>query len=132
MKGFMKNYNLKNLLKPKCLAIFFLIAIVLCAVIPSPSIEGFEGAKEMLLLHMNGCGHCERLMPEWKKFINNNNTNIKTRAVEMSEDPALMDKYKVNGFPTILLLGENGKKLDTYDGDRTADGLLSYCNKHGQ
>ena len=41
----------------------------------------------------------------------------------MSEDPSLMDKYKVDGFPTILLLGENGKKLETYDGPRTADGL---------
>jgi thiol-disulfide isomerase/thioredoxin len=129
----MKGYNcLKNLFKPRGLALLFLVAIILSTLIPAHSLEGFEGNKELLLLHMNGCGHCEKLMPEWQQFTNNNNTNIKTRDVEMSEDPSLMDKYKVNGFPTILLLGENGKKLDTYDGPRTADGLLSYCNKHNQ
>ena len=123
---------LKNLFKPRGLAFLFLVAIILSTLIPSSSLEGFEGNKELLLLHMNGCGHCEKLMPEWEKFTNNNNTDIKTRDVEMSEDPSLMDKYKVDGFPTILLLGENGKKLETYDGPRTADGLSNYCNKHDQ
>ena len=32
--------------------------------------------------------------------------------------------------PTILLLDSNGKKLDTYSGDRNAQGLLAYCQQN--
>ena len=92
--------------------------------------EGYEGSKELLLVHMNGCGHCDKLMPKWKQFVAQNKSGIKTRAVEMSKDKSLVKKYKIQGYPTILLLGKNGKKLDTYDGPRTVDGLLDYCNKN--
>ena len=34
--------------------------------------EGFTGqGKEMVLFHMNGCGHCKKMMPEWDKFQQN-------------------------------------------------------------
>jgi len=124
----MKLSNMKTLLKPTTLFGLLAIAGVIIAFnCYTRTREGFDGSKELLLLHMNGCGHCEKLMPEWKNFVANNDTNIKPRDVEMNEDPDLIKKYNVKGFPTILLLGENGKKLDTYDGPRTSDGLLNYC-----
>jgi thiol-disulfide isomerase/thioredoxin len=92
--------------------------------------EGFKGRKSLLLLHMEGCGHCKKLMPEWDKFTQMNNTSIVTTAVEKDDDRALVKRYGVEGFPTILLLDSNGKKLDTYDGDRNAQGLLDYCKQN--
>ena len=97
-------------------------------IIPKKSREGFEGQKELLLLHMEGCGHCVRLMPEWEAFTQENDTGIQTRAVERKEDPALVKKHGVQGFPTILLLDGNGEKVKTYNGPRTKDGLLRFCN----
>ena len=88
--------------------------------------EGFEGQKTLLLNHMTGCGHCEKLMPDWNKCEKQNKSNIKMKKVEVNEDPSYAKKYDVQGFPTILLLDSNGEKLDTYDGPRTLDGLLSY------
>ena len=92
--------------------------------------EGFKGRKSLLLLHMEGCPHCVTLMPEWDKFTKMNNTSITTKAVEKDDDRALVKRYGVEGFPTILLLGSNGKKLDTYSGDRNAQGLLDYCQQN--
>ena len=92
--------------------------------------EGFKGRKSLLLLHMEGCGHCEKLMPEWDKFTKMNNTSITTKAVEKDDDRALVKRYGVEGFPTILLLDSNGKKLDTYSGPRNAQGLLDYCQQN--
>lgn len=124
----MKLSNMKALLKPTTLfGLLAITSVIVAFNCYTRTREGFDGPKELLLLHMNGCGHCEKLMPEWKKFVANNDTNIKTRDVEMNEDPDLIKKHNVKGFPTILLLGENGKKLDTYDGPRTSDGLLNYC-----
>ncbi len=92
--------------------------------------EGFKGRKSLLLLHMEGCPHCVTLMPEWDKFTKMNNTSITTKAVEKDDDRALVKRYGVEGFPTILLLDSNGKKLDTYGGARNAQGLLAYCQQN--
>ena len=77
---------------------------------------------------MNGCGHCEKLMPEWTAAQDENKTKIKMRAVEMSEGdgPQLCKQHNITGFPTILLLDSNGSKLKDYDGERSKDGILGF------
>ena len=92
--------------------------------------EGFEGRKELLLLHMEGCPHCVNLMPEWNKFCEENDTSIKTKMIEKDEDKSLVKKYGVEGFPTILLLDSSGEKIKTYEGPRTAKGLLDFCHQN--
>jgi thiol-disulfide isomerase/thioredoxin len=116
----------------KCFLIFVIAINLFGYVLPlnGATTEGFKGRKSLLLLHMEGCGHCKKLMPEWDKFTQMNNTSIVTKAVEKDDDRALVKRYGVEGFPTILLLDSNGKKLDTYDGDRNAQGLLDYCKQN--
>ena len=96
-----------------------------------PKRESFEGQKELLLLHMEGCPHCVTLMPHWKAAASENTTSIKMRALERKDDGAaeIIKANKVTGFPTILLMG-GGKKLDTYGGKRDKGGLLSYCKQN--
>ena len=122
----------KNTLK--CFLIFViafnLVSYVLSLIRNGAIKEGFKGRKSLLLLHMEGCGHCKKLMPEWDKFAETNNTSIITKLVEKDDDRALVKRYGVKGFPTILLLDSNGKKLDTYGGPRTAKGLLDYCQQN--
>ena len=93
--------------------------------------EGLHGQKELLLLHMEGCPHCVKLMPHWAAAAEGNKTGITMRAVEHKEGdgPALCKKHNVTGFPTILLL-EGGKKLKTYNGPRTTPGLLGFMNQN--
>ncbi len=122
----------KNTLK--CFLIFViafnLVGYVLSLLRNGAAKEGFKGRKSLLLLHMEGCPHCVKLMPEWDKFTKMNNTSITTKAVEKDDDRALVKRYGVEGFPTILLLDSNGKKLDTYGGARNAQGLLAYCQQN--
>ncbi len=93
--------------------------------------EGLSNQKEFVLVHMNGCGHCKTLMPEWKSASKENNTQINMRAVEMNEDdgPELCKKHNITGFPTMILL-ENGKKVADYNGERNKDGLLKFLQGH--
>lgn len=122
----------KNLLTGFLISVivFSLVGYVLSLTRNGSTKEGFKGRKSLLLLHMEGCGHCEKLMPEWDKFTKMNNTSITTKAVEKDDDRALVKRYGVEGFPTILLLDSNGKKLDTYSGPRNAQGLLDYCQQN--
>jgi thiol-disulfide isomerase/thioredoxin len=89
--------------------------------------EGFEPASEILLLHMKGCPHCTKFIPEWEKFVSKNKSGIKARAIERQENPALMKKHNVTGFPTVLLVDSKGDKVKEYKGPRTTEGLLSFC-----
>ena len=115
----------------KTILYIFLIGITVNMLLTTVSkLEGFEGRKTLLLLHMEKCPHCVELMPEWNKFTKMNDTSIQTKSVEMNEDKSLVKKYDVEGFPTILLLNSNGDKIKTYEGPRTAEGLLEFCRQN--
>ena len=94
--------------------------------------EGYKGRKELLLLHMEGCPHCETLLPKWDVASASNKSGVKMTKVERKDDPALVDKHGVSGFPAILLLDSKGNKLEQYKGPRSTQGITDYCNKHGQ
>jgi thiol-disulfide isomerase/thioredoxin len=126
--------------KNKCFkfsAINLLLAVILLSIIfgttffgsKNNNIESLSNSKEFVLIHMNGCGHCERLMPEWDAASKENNTGINMRSVEMNEDdgPELCKKHNITGFPTMLVL-ENGKKVNDYNGERNKNGILDFIN----
>jgi thiol-disulfide isomerase/thioredoxin len=89
--------------------------------------EGFEPASELVLLHMKGCPHCVKMMPEWMSFVNNNDTGVKTRTVERKEDPQLVQRLGVKSFPTIVLLNGKGEKVKEYEGERKASAFRNFC-----
>ena len=88
--------------------------------------EGFTGqGKEMVLFHMNGCGHCKKMMPEWDKFQQNAPQGVKVSKVEQAEKPDLLEKLGIQGFPSIKLFN-NGKPVKDYNGERTAEAFASF------
>ena len=92
--------------------------------------EGNSNGKTMVLCHWKDCGHCKRMMPEWDKLEANHGTTLTVKKVEKDEDPALMKKHSVKGFPTILLLDRNGNKIKQYEGDRTFDAMKSFAEEN--
>ena len=124
--------NVKKLTNPKKPMDFLKLALVGLAVYLVVKFiykkvvrEGLENGKRLVFLHMDGCGHCDKFMPEWKKATASNETDIKMVDYESStpEGSNLEKKYGVTGFPAVMLLS-NSKK--DYDGERTESGLLSF------
>lgn len=99
------------------------------AYLQSSMLEGFSGqGKEFTLFYWKDCGHCKNMMPEWDKFMkSNNNQGVKVNKIEKDENPGLMDKMGVSGFPTILLT-KNGEVVKPYEGERTAEAFQSFVN----
>ena len=89
-------------------------------------LEGFTGGKEFVLYHMNGCGHCKKMMPEWDKFSSSYKGGLKVRKVERGEAPDDIKKYGIQGFPTLVLV-DGGEKVKAYQGARTADAFAKFC-----
>jgi thioredoxin-related protein len=67
------------------------------------------------------------MMPDWEK-LGSKVGNIKISKTEQSEDPGLMKKYKVQGYPTMVLLDADGNLLETYGGDRTYSAFMEYLS----
>tara|TARA_Y100000996_G_C22520121_1_gene642082 strand:- start:994 stop:1404 length:411 start_codon:yes stop_codon:yes gene_type:complete len=129
--------NIKKLKSPKKPMDFLMLALVmLCIYLVVKYLyknvvrEGLEVGKRLVFLHMDGCGHCEKFMPEWKKAVKSNKTGIKMVDYENStpEGSKLAKKHNVTGFPSVMLLGTN--KIKDYDGERTEAGLLSFLEEN--
>lgn len=124
---------IKKMLKPKNLFMLGLTLVILYALfspmsIPKP-FEGFEGGKTMYLIHMDKCPYCVKMMPEWKKFKQMNNTGVVVKEIEQSEDPSFVKKHKATSFPTIIMTNGN-KKIADYDGDRSAQSFLDFAKNN--
>ena len=65
------------------------------------------------------CGHCMKLMPKFNKAAEKNTfPNVQFGKVDCTKETKLADKYKIQGFPTILWMTKKDdiitfKKLDS-------------------
>ncbi|KVI02075.1 disulfide isomerase [Cynara cardunculus var. scolymus] len=66
------------------------------------------------------CGHCKKLAPEWKKAAKNLQGKVKL-------GHSLMSRFKVQGFPTILVFGADKDSPITYEGARSASAIESFA-----
>lgn len=71
------------------------------------------------------CGHCKSLEPEYEKAATLLKGVVKVVAVDATESQSLASQYQVQGFPTLKVFGENKKSPVDYQGQRTADGIVS-------
>jgi thiol-disulfide isomerase/thioredoxin len=104
-------------------------------VLTNMSVENFDGKnfendgkKKLVYFYMNGCPHCDSFSPVWDEF--KKTSPLPTYKIESTDSGKMMSKYKISGFPTILLLDENNKKLKELEGDRTVANLNAMISDH--
>ena len=93
--------------------------------------ENFENSKPVscTYYYMENCGHCKRFNPEWETFVQTyTGHHVKLRKVSATEAGDDLEKYDITGFPTILIIYEDGKHED-YTGPRTSEALIKFLNK---
>ncbi|KAL4581377.1 hypothetical protein LXL04_017591 [Taraxacum kok-saghyz] len=73
------------------------------------------------------CGHCKKLAPEWKKAARNLQGKVKLGHVNCDDEKSLMSRFKVQGFPTILVFGADKESPVPYEGARTASAIESFA-----
>ena len=93
-------------------------------------LEGMVNSdKTFVFFKMNGCPHCVKMEPEWEKFKKVSPSSIKTKTLEAGANKKEAKEYGVSGFPSLLMLS-GGKVIDTYDGERNAEGFKKFAAKH--
>jgi len=77
----------------------------------------------VLIFYAPWCGHCKKSMPEFLKATEDPSVKV---VLVNSDDPGakkLIDKYSINGFPTIIK-GDG----TVFNGDRTAREIIEFAN----
>jgi thioredoxin-like negative regulator of GroEL len=90
--------------------------------------EFFNSAqKKVIFFSMNGCGHCQNFKPTWQQLMNKYSQDNSVELIEVSVDqnPEIVSKYKIRGFPTILM-EIDGKPKQTYQGNRSAEDVTNF------
>ena len=74
------------------------------------------------------CGHCKRLAPIWAQVAKAlQNGRVTIAEVNCDDHSALCKKYNVDGYPTLMYVGKEGKT--EYKGGRKFDQLVSFAKK---
>lgn len=93
-------------------------------------LEPFTGqGKEFTLFYWKDCGHCKKMMPAWNQLMSNYKGPIKVTKLEKDEKPGVMNKFGIQGFPTIMLLN-NGKKVKDYEGGRDLQSFTNFLKQN--
>ena len=131
------------------LAILFVAGLIYLFMNRGKSLEAFHANREnvpqseaanksstIMLFYADWCPHCVKAKPEWDKvkakydgktingyivhFTEYNCTK------ESAETDVMLDKYKVEGYPTIKLVKDN--QVIDYDAKPTEDTLTQFLN----
>ena len=105
----------------------FVVFVFLRFIFKRSSVENFGNPASCNYYYMEQCGHCKRFSPEWDQFVQTYTGPVKLRKMEMNEAGSDLEKYNIQGFPTILCIDENGETKD-YDGPRTSDALNQFID----
>ena len=141
MKFFTKSNNMQKVLflVGLLLILFFVHKYFLAKEGFASSVDELEDnmskQKSMVLFYADWCGHCKNFLPKWDQMSsswNNSNENVKMIKVECGKPDEnnahreLMEKYEIEGYPTILVFKDG--KATKYEGKRDENSLLSYLN----
>jgi len=122
-------------------SILYIAALIVVAyyfnkyVLTNMNVENFDGKnfendgkKKVVYFYMNGCPHCDSFSPIWDEF--KQTSKLTTHKIESADAGTMIDKYKISGFPSIILLDENNNKLKELEGPRTVAGLNAMISNY--
>ena len=76
--------------------------------------------ETVIIVYAPWCGHCKKSMTDFKEAVSQSGGKIKL--INGDEEPEIVSKYNVKGFPTIMKT--NGR---LYTGHRDADSILRFA-----
>ncbi|KAE8618060.1 hypothetical protein XENTR_v10009261 [Xenopus tropicalis] len=74
------------------------------------------------------CGHCKKLAPEYEIAATKLKGTLSLAKVDCTANSNTCNKYGVSGYPTLKIF-RDGEDSGSYDGPRTADGIVSTMKK---
>jgi thioredoxin-related protein len=137
MMDILKTFKKRLSFKKPLASILFILALLIIIfyyfnnyVSTNMNVENFENdrRKKVVYFYMNGCPHCVSFSPIWDEFTRT--SPLPTHKIESVDAGAMMTRYNISGFPTVILLDENNNKLAELEGSRTLAGLNAMISNY--
>lgn len=88
-----------------------------------------EHDRVICLYHWTQCGHCVTLAPIWQRVTSKYKGKINVANIEYKSMLKMEKKYKVNGFPYVVVY-KDGKKHVEFTSMRTEANLDAFIKEH--
>jgi len=91
-----------------------------------------EHPQVFVMFYAPWCGHCKSLKPDYATASTKLKNVMPLAAVDCTQNNDLCQQYDVKGYPTLVYFGSSESKGERYEGDRTTEGLVSFCELKGE
>ena len=125
------------------LATLFYLSMLISGGGMQKRLDGFFGGvgekmNTFTLYYMNGCPHCEVMLPDFRTFVASgqyeaNGKKTQIRMLEQGNPDAApeLEANNVKGFPTLVLSTVDGKTIE-YKGDRKIEAMKDFIEKNAK
>ena len=129
MNKILKMWNKLPVLFKVCIVFVIIIIIRFIFMYSGSGVENFGNPSSCTYYYMTNCGHCKTFTPEWDEFVKTYTGPVTLKKIEASEARDALEKYNIQGFPTVLFLDDVGNSK-TYEGPRTSEGLNKFISEN--
>ena len=111
------NVNMANVsAETVVICVLLVVLLILVVYYVRQNSEGFQSEPHCVVYAFvaDWCPHCKNAKPAIENLKNNAPANVNVEVVNEKDNNSreLMKKYNVRGFPTILLVGEDGTVIE--------------------
>jgi thiol-disulfide isomerase/thioredoxin len=93
--------------------------------------EGTTKTHTLYLFYMETCPHCIDFQPIWNELLQDEGINSKACLSKISEEnDAMLQKYQVESFPTLVLVNNTSKSSKVFEGKRTFDTIKNFVSQY--
>ena len=85
---------------------------------------GGDEKVEIYLFKADWCGHCKGFKPTWEKIKKELSGKYNFVTVDADKDKPLIEKWKIQGFPTIIK--KVGDRAEEYVGPRDEASVVAF------
>ena len=100
------------------------------------SMDGFTDTSgpTFTMYYMNGCPHCEKIKPDFQKFVAAGQTvvngkAVKVRMLEQGEATSEVKALGIEGFPSFYLATADGGNVE-YTGERNVPAYMDFIKQN--
>ena len=100
------------------------------------SMDGFSdtAGPTFTMYYMNGCPHCEKIKPDFQKFVAagqvlTNGKPVKIRMLEQGEATSEVNSLGIQGFPSFYLSTADGNEIE-YTGERSVPAYKNFIKQN--
>ena len=92
---------------------------------------GTSKKHSLYFFFMETCPHCIDFQPTWEDLTKDGDLQSKVCMAKISSDnDAMLQKYSVDAFPTLVLVNNAKSTHVTFNGKRTLDNVKQFVAQH--